>query len=221
MQLVVGWNTTQPGCLRDACFPLLGSITLGNASSGGHTAIFNSVTAIDNFLPAGGSPGVFTKNYINPTSTSAGNFAGQLLAAMLNVAFSGNDFSHVFFKNCSSVSPLFQGLSVAQVIYISNQVIAGLDGFPGFTPALLTQALSVFNGAFDGCKQNSNTTACFFCTSLSTLDDEQETDVPTNAPQSQGIAIFIGIFVGVMLFLIVVTCIASRNSKRSNGRVRF
>jgi hypothetical protein len=221
-QQVNAWNTSQAGCVRDTCFS--GVITLGNASSGGKTVKFTSALAIDKFLPASGTAGIFNVNLINPLTTSAGVFAGQLLTAMLNQVFSGNSFSSVFFSTtCTQVAPVIQGLSVAQVIYISNQVIAGLPGYSQYSPSVLNTALSVFNSGFDGCKQNTTTKACFFCLSSGTVNDDdlepnQEPSSETSAPsttQSHGVAIFIGVFVGVMLFLILVTCLATRFSNRS------
>jgi hypothetical protein len=161
-QLVANWKSTQPGCLLEACFN--GSITLGNASNGGKTVTFTSAAAIEKFLPASGPPSIFKVSAVNPTSTTAGVFAGQLLTAMLNIQFSGVNPSMIYFNHeCFHVNSVLQGLSLAQVIYIANQVIAGLPGYSQYTPTILNDALTLFNNAFDGCQLSNTNCSCFTC----------------------------------------------------------
>jgi hypothetical protein len=51
-------------------------------------ATFTTAAAIDAYLPATGTAGIFTTGYTNPTATSAGVFGGQVLALKLSVDFS-------------------------------------------------------------------------------------------------------------------------------------
>lgn len=71
----------------DAAFATsFGVLTIG--SPAGHTASFTTVTDVAAFLPQGGPPDMLNSNLTNPTSTSAGGFAGDAVALTLNVAFS-------------------------------------------------------------------------------------------------------------------------------------
>jgi fibro-slime domain-containing protein len=167
--LMSEWNSNNPppgGCLRDKCFN--GTITLGNSSFGGKTATFTSATAIHNFLPAGGSAGLFVQTYTNPTSTSAGVFAGQLLSAMLSVRFAppgSANFATLRFVDCNLSSNII-GLSILDVIYIANQVIAnqtgaGAPNYSQYSPSSLSDALALFNTNFEGC--GNKNPQCFTC----------------------------------------------------------
>ena len=156
--LTANWATAQPGCLRDRCFTT--SFVLGNAS--GATLTLTTAAAIGAFLPQGGTPGILTTNYVDPTSTSAGVFAGQLLTAMMNVKFATNlsDITLLrFTSNCPEIITGLQNLSIKDVIYIANQVIAGLSD--AYSTDALTKALSLYNEAFEACKNDR--TECFTC----------------------------------------------------------
>jgi hypothetical protein len=157
-QLVEKWSSSQPGCLLEAC--LNSSITLGNASNGGKTVTFTNAAAIENFLPASGPPSIFKVSAVNPTSTSAGVFAGQLLTAILNIQFSGADGNLIFFNTKCNILPNY---TINQVIFIANQVISGSHSYPQFPPTLLNEALTLFNEAFDGCRRTSVNCSCFTC----------------------------------------------------------
>ena len=47
---------------------------------------FTSALALQNYLPAGGAPGVLTADLFNPTSSSANVFGGQVLGQALVAA---------------------------------------------------------------------------------------------------------------------------------------
>ncbi|MFZ0676904.1 hypothetical protein [Candidatus Binatus sp.] len=71
------------GSTLNALMPVMGSETIG--SGGTHTAKWNSAAAIGAYLPAGGSNGALNASLLDPTSTSAGHFGGEVLALQLNV----------------------------------------------------------------------------------------------------------------------------------------
>jgi len=89
-----GWGSSpsgnNPGMLLFNNFSTVypsGFVRIGNPS-GSFYADFYSSLAIQNFLPAGGTAARLTANLVDPTTTSAGVFAGQVLALTLNVDFS-------------------------------------------------------------------------------------------------------------------------------------
>jgi hypothetical protein len=77
------WNHNSGNTTLNALMPVMGSETIG--SGGTHTAKWNSAGAIGAYLPAGGSNGALNASLLDPTSTSAGHFGGEVLALQLNV----------------------------------------------------------------------------------------------------------------------------------------
>ena len=180
--LLAKWHTgsVQPGCLRDACFE--SPITLGNHSANGFTAHFTSANQVEVFLPAGGKAGCFENNHINPSSTSAGVFAGQLLTAMLTERFYGKNLSSLFYSPlCEGLCSKLVGKNIKEVIWIANQVIAAQPGFDRSThsPESLSNALDLFNNAFESCE---NTNPRCFVTSLTKSPTRSPTSLPTALP---------------------------------------
>ena len=81
-----GWGGSgAPGTLRDSKFSTV--FPSGLVIGGTKTAKFTSSSAINNYLPAGGTASYFTTNYTNPSSTSAGVLGGQAVALMMNINF--------------------------------------------------------------------------------------------------------------------------------------
>ena len=140
-----GWgqkcNGGNVGCLRDANFDAVfpDGVVLGDEDriDGDDiwAAAFSSSMAVQDFLPAGKKPAPFVQDYSDPLKTSAGVFAGQLLSAKLNVGF---DEAGVFDDEkgdpaakladlvfIANVNPGLLGLTVAEVIELSDEVISG------------------------------------------------------------------------------------------------
>lgn len=92
------------------------------------------------YLPSGGLPGVLTSDYLNPSSTSSGAFGGLVVALKLNVDFadaglllgsSGILFGDLTLCNLSNYMfplPLFDGLSVRQLLGTANTTLGGGSG---------------------------------------------------------------------------------------------
>ncbi|MFY0673789.1 MAG: T9SS type A sorting domain-containing protein [Bacteroidia bacterium] len=132
-----GWGTScngnNPGCYRDANFVTAFPSGLTIGCTGGNSATFTTSSAIQSFLPAGGSPGALSSNAINATSTSAGVLAGQLVALSLSVGFDAADPS--FGSSPASLSNLkiiangspFDGMTVGEFLVIANEVIGGCN----------------------------------------------------------------------------------------------
>lgn len=179
-----GWGNTchgsNPGCRRDqnfaSAFP--NGVTLGDQDGidgdGDFAAVFTSAKAVEDFLPAGGTPGPLSGDAKDPTSTGAGVFAGQLLAAKLNVGFDDagalddcktrkdvklGDLVFI----AGAVKPL-QGWRVRDVIGLADLAIAGAfgtnlidvtgDGVGDVSIADISDALDKLNNDFDNGAQN-------------------------------------------------------------------
>lgn len=187
-------------CILQAC--LNGPLILGIANDPHlFSVIFTTSSMISGFLPANGTPSVFTSNGINPFTTPAGVFAGELLVAILNFEFFRVN-SIRFSSNCSFVQPIFYNMTVETLIYISNKVIAGdtSNFMSELTPESLTQALSVYNNA----RQNETLGQCFICNMII----EEPSSEPSSSPPSDNSGdngnISILIIVIVLIFIIIL-----------------
>lgn len=203
---------------------------LGNVTFGGKSATFTNSNAIRDFLPSSGTSSVFTNNTINPSWTSAGVFAGQLLTALLNARFS-TDFTRlanlefVSPSNCSAVCSSLQGKSIFEVIYIANQVIANqptITYWNAYTPSCLNNALTFFNEAFDKCKTVTDG-VCFECPPLIISgNDSNNNDTMIEVTNNQaswlsGSLLFYAVFISVTVIVIFVV-IRARRSSSSQSR---
>lgn len=153
-----GWgsppNGNNPGKLLATNFAAVfgvGGVTIGCAS---HQLQFTSAAAIEAFLPQGGPPGVLTQTFVsNPTSrTSAGVFAGQVLALALNVAFSNAGKLPSGLAGATIASGPLAGQTVAFVLNLANNVIGGCTTLPasGVTSvSQLNDIVDAINNSFD------------------------------------------------------------------------
>ena len=179
-----GWGTScsgnNPGCRRDSYFDTAfpQGLLLGDADGadgdGEYSVLFQSSAAIEDFLPAGGTPAELDADSTDPLSTSAGVFAGQLAAAKLNVGFDDagifdDDKTHIGgplgdLIYVDGVDDDLIGLSVREVIAWSDLAISGhfaggdvdLDGDGNADVSLsdLSDALTVLNENFVDCNTN-------------------------------------------------------------------
>jgi hypothetical protein len=125
---------------------------------GGYTLTFTSAYAIQVFLPNGGTPGVLNASATNPqTSTSAGEFASQVLALQLNVDFSNKGLIKPGLANLHVLSGPLAGLTVTQVLGLSNAILGGDTGMlpSGLSVADMTNILGIINGNYDNATQNN------------------------------------------------------------------
>ncbi len=157
-----GWSApcsgSNPGCRRDAgfatAFPTglrLGDPSGPDGPTSGWTALFNSATAIDAFLPAGDRPAPLDADHVDPLSTAAGNLAGQLVAAHLNLGIAGLP-ADLEFVAC--VDESLEGLTVGEIVDLADLVVSGQIVPDGPSPSDLTTALTALNENFDNCKVN-------------------------------------------------------------------
>ena len=124
---------------------------------GNYTLSFTSAYAIQVFLPSGGTPGVLNKSQTNPTSTSAGEFASQVLALELNVDFSNKGLIKPGLPNLKVLSGPLANLTVTQVLALSNAVLGGATNLlpSGMSISDLNNLLSNINGNYDKATTNN------------------------------------------------------------------
>jgi len=157
-------ESTQPGCIRDNYFSQIfpTGVSIGDAS--GFKATWTTSQAVQDYLPAGGTPRALTQNYTNPTSTSAGVLGGQILALTLNVAYScGGAFADLGIADAgfcygSFVIPeycgKFAGLTVDEFLDIANLVLSGDEGAASAYDAKWSDVnftATCLNELFDNC----------------------------------------------------------------------
>ncbi len=140
----------------------------GVDGDGSFAILLTSSAAVAAYLPAGGMPAALTADQTDPAVTSSGVFGGQLVAATLNVAVddaglrrdgatppspAGTLGTLLYVAGC--VDPDLVGLSVNQVIALSNIAISGGGTPAGVTISDLNEALSVLNENFVDCDTNN------------------------------------------------------------------
>ncbi len=100
-----------------------GSVTIGGY--GGYSLTFTSATAVSDFVLQGGSPWMLMSSATNPTTSTAGVFAGDVLALRLNIDYSNAGITESGFGNRVVTTGPLQGYTVNQVMTLANQVLGG------------------------------------------------------------------------------------------------
>jgi hypothetical protein len=149
-----GWgNPGAPGQYMaanfDSCF---GSVVVGDAC--GFTITLTSVSAVQDFLPQGGTPAALTQNYTDPGSGNITVLAGQVLGVAFALGFDACDSSFSGSPNylgeqiyIDSTS-VFYGWSI-QAIYDTARMV--LSGCPSnYTPSEVNDAATAINENYDG-----------------------------------------------------------------------
>lgn len=155
-----GWGATpagnNPGTVLannfGAVFP--NGVVVGWASK--YTLKFTSASAIRNFLPAGGAPKALKVTAINPTTSAAGVFAGQVLAAKLSVSFSAAGITTPGLGSLKVAAgyPL-AGETVSQVLALAEKALGG-GGLPsGVSFSVLNDVVTRINENFDNGTTNN------------------------------------------------------------------
>ncbi len=117
---------------------------------------FTSAFHLDDFLPANGAVGPLVTDLANPTTTSAGIFAGEVAGLKLNIDFSaagllpgtsGLHFGDLVLTGMTGADSGLNGLTVSQFLSLTEQALGGAD--TGFTITDLDIELAQLNNAFD------------------------------------------------------------------------
>lgn len=152
-----GWGAVchggNPACYRDSHFAAAFSNgALIGLSSSSLFAKYTSSSAVEAFLPAGGTPNMFTQSYVDPAVTSAGVLAGQVLALSLSVAFDQSDpsfgASPILLKNLkvADTDSVCYGMTVQQVLDTANQILGGVSLM---SPSDINGCVDAINNNFD------------------------------------------------------------------------
>jgi len=159
-----GWGSKPSGhnpgtLLRDnfsTVYPS-GVVEIGIPGNTGFSARFTSTRAIQAFLPSGGTPGALNGDLQNPTSSSAGVFAAQVLALKLNVDFSttlkpGATIALGDLVINDPASPFF-GLKVRDILALAQAALGGSN--TGYSYSSLNTITDNLNQSFDNCVASS------------------------------------------------------------------
>jgi large repetitive protein len=157
-----GWgNNGAPGQLMQANFTRVypsGFVIIG----GTKTLKFTSAGAVTAFLPQGGTPAMLTASAINPTSSTAGNFAAQVFALRLAVDYSAAGVLKSGLGSLVMVSGPFANQTVNQVLATANAVLGGsASALPsGMTVSQLNSIVESLNLNFHEGTVNNGLLAC-------------------------------------------------------------
>ena len=132
-------------------------ITIGSAS---RKLVLTSAKAVENFLPSGGSPAVLALGTLINSSAYKNTFAGQLVAATINVTIDATIPSfaaptHKLGDMFCNFAP-FKGMTVNQLLAAANTAIGG--GASNFSISDLNNALTKLNQFYDNGIQASAST---------------------------------------------------------------
>ena len=168
-----GWGTAphgnNPGTIRDAGFGDVypgGSVIVGDPAN--NTMTFTSSTAIQNYLPAGGTPSALPGDLTDPTDKKIGGgvFGGQVLALQLNVDYSAaGKLPH----NCNgglgelklcnySPAPALNNMLVKDILAQANIKLGGGSPDPNLSFSQYNDIVTALNEEFDNCSKKGSLT---------------------------------------------------------------
>jgi|SRR3954462_65993 hypothetical protein len=126
-----------------------------------NTVILTNAQAVTDYLPAGGTPAVLTKNYTNPT-TLKNNLASQLVTLTLSVQF---DLYDANFSGSSLAlgdlligSGVFKGIKIKDFLKEANKVLGGCPS--SYTATQISDVLTQINENFDDGTANGGFIIC-------------------------------------------------------------
>src|SRR5712692_6816709 len=133
----------------------MGLFEIGIPGAAGFSTLFTGGAQLLAYLPAAGTPGPFDSDLLNPTSTAAGIFGGDVAALKLNIDFSDKGVTpqnasvrfgdlHLFALTLTGLN----GLSIRDFAAVVNTAIGG--GTTGFTIQDLDLVAIELNAAFGG-----------------------------------------------------------------------
>jgi hypothetical protein len=165
-------ESTQSGCIRDYYFGAVfgqGGVTIGIPAGATHGATWTTPEAIEDFLPAGGTPAPLAGDLSDPTSTPAGILAGQILALRLNREYSCAGIFNIALNpdaGClgsmmipESCQGKFGAMTVDAFLVIADQAIAGVTGVLdpyGASFSDLNDAATCINEYYDNCAEEDD-----------------------------------------------------------------
>ena len=102
-------------------------VEVGLAGGAGFSMKFTSALTVQEYLPAGGTPGVLTVDLLDPSSSSSGVFGGQALALKLNIALSDSGTTPPGLGDLSYRNPgdALHGFTVRQILAAAETALGG------------------------------------------------------------------------------------------------
>jgi len=118
---------------------------------------FVNAKKIEDYLPAGSTPGALSHDYQNPTTTESGVFGGQVLTLRLSVDFDAAGLMPLppggkpigEFTLVDPLSP-YNGQTVSQILAAAETALSGGGGNIG----TLNSLVDSINNGFDNCVAN-------------------------------------------------------------------
>jgi hypothetical protein len=151
-------DPTPSGLLNDNYISVYGATSglfeVGIPGTAGFSMMFTGSLELLAYLPAVGPSGPLTSDLIDPTSTSAGGFGGEVTALKLNIDFadagvlvgtSGIRFGALTLCDITAL-PLLSGTTVRQTLALSNTLLGG--GSAIYTIAQIDPLVRELNAAF-------------------------------------------------------------------------
>jgi hypothetical protein len=122
-------------------------VEVGIAGNPGNTMRFTSALAVQDYLPAGGTPGRLTIDLVDPQSSSAGVFGGQVLALKLNIALSDGGATPPGLGDLYYINPgdTLHGLTVRQILAAAETALGGGPRPAGYSYAALSTLCDSLN----------------------------------------------------------------------------
>ena len=215
-----GWGSpsnSAPGKIRDMYFSTVfpSGLVIGST----YKLTLTSATAVKNFLPQGSTAGAFTQNYTDVTSTSAGVFAGQLVALKLNVAF---DTAGKLGSNSTNLGDLaiatgsFMGMTVNAFLALAEQAIGG-GSLNGHTFSEFNYAATAINENFDNGTVDKGFLSCMQLVCKNTIGSYVYRDLNVNGTKDSG---ELGIS-GAVVELVQGTTVLANATTDVNGHYSF
>ncbi len=155
-----GWgspaNGNNPGSYRNANFEAAfpDGLVVGCAN----TITLTTASAVEDFLPSGGTPSILTQSFVDPTEVG-NTLIGHLVALSLSLGFdqydSGFSEASQLLKDQILIGGTFNGWRVGDLVELANDVLGGCN--PSYTASEITEALATINENFvDGTMDNGN-----------------------------------------------------------------
>jgi hypothetical protein len=137
-------------------------VELGIPGGGGFSMKFSSALAVQDYLPAGGTPEKLTADLLDPVSSSSGVFGGQVLALKINIALSDGGATPPGLGGLYYRSPgdALHGQTVRQILAAAELALGGGPLPVGYTYADLSTLcdhlnLSWHNVTTEGCEPSA------------------------------------------------------------------
>ena len=131
-----------PFLLLASKFPALfpAGVEIGLPGDSGFSMKFSSSLAVQDYLPAGGTPDKLTADLLDPTSSSAGVFGGQVLALKLNLALSDSGATPPGLGELHYRHPgdALHGYTVRQILAAAETALGGGPLPTGYTYSSLS-----------------------------------------------------------------------------------